>query len=106
MLGKNRLVLALVKKYIEDHPAVSYSELEKVFPKNLQGTKYGVFGTVEEARQIFSKGGHKRHFIKPEELIELNNDTTIAVCSQWAIGNIENFLNKSNELGYTVEKLE
>ena len=74
--------------------------------QKLQGTNYGVFGTIEDAQQIFSKGGYKRHFIKPEELIELNNETTIAVCSQWGIGNIENFLNKSNELGYNVEKQE
>lgn len=106
VLGKNRLVHALIKKYVEDHPKVTYSELEKEFPKKLQGTKYGVFGTIEEAQQIYSQSGYKRHFIKPEELIELNNVTTVAVCSQWGIGNIENILNKSNELGYNVEKIE
>ena len=33
-LPKNRLVLEVIKKYIQDNPSIAYSELLKVFPDN------------------------------------------------------------------------
>jgi len=101
-LGKGRLVLAIVKRYIEDNPDITFAELEKVFPNHLQGSS-GVFSTYESACEVFEKSGRWRHFRKPEEIIELA-DATISVCSQWGIGNIDPFISKARKLGYSIKE--
>lgn len=98
--GKGRLVLAVLKKYVEDNPAITYSELENVFHKDIQGSS-GVFSSQHEAEEIFNSTSRRRHFLKPEELIALS-DSTIAVSSQWGVGNIENLVSKAKELGYLI----
>ncbi len=105
--GKGRLVLAVIKKYVETHPNTSYAELEKLFPQICQGS-YGVFARYEKANEIAEI--RKRHFLNPEDLINLS-DCTIAVCSQWGAkskstkGNIENFINRAIELSYLIEPI-
>lgn len=98
--GKGRLVLEVLRKYVEDNPSVTYSGLEKVFPKGLQGSQ-GVFVTKQEAETIFGEKSRSRHFIKPNELITLD-DAVIAVSSQWGIGNIDQLIKKARALGYTI----
>ena len=99
--GKGRLVLAVVKKYVEDNPQVTYSELENVFHKGLQGSS-GVFSAEHEAQGIHASGSRKRHFLEPEELVKLN-DSIIAVSSQWGTGNIDQLIRKAKELGYAID---
>ncbi len=103
LLGKSRLVLKVVQQYVEDHPEISYPELKKVFPDKLQGTRLGVFDSSDSAAEIFQKSGHKRHFIRPEELLSLADTSTVAVCSQWGIDNISAFVEKARELGYQID---
>ncbi len=104
-LGKSRLVLEILKQYVENNPNLTYSDLETAFPKKLQGSRYGVFGTIEQARNIHESSGHRRHFLKPDEIITLpdNDKTKIAVCSQWGIGNIDAFIRKAKDLGYQIK---
>ena len=99
--GKGRLVLALVKKYVEDNPDITYANLEKIFPKKLEGSR-GVFDSLEKAKEIYNRSNRKRHFIKPEEIIMLK-DTKIVVSTQWGIRNINNILKKAKELKYKVD---
>ena len=94
--GKGRLALAILKKYVEDNPQLTYSELENVFHKSLQGSN-GVFSSQHEAEEIFASSSRCRHFLKPEELISLR-DTIVAVSSQWGVGNIDNLISKAKSL--------
>jgi len=102
-LNKTRLVNQVLKHYVAINPNITYAELENVFPPSIQGST-GVFTLEGQAREIFDNTGHKRHYIKPEELIRLR-DTTIATCNQWGVGNINNFIDKINELdiGFNIE---
>lgn len=100
-LGKGRLVLAVVKRHVEANPSVTFAELEKALPKSCQGS-VGVVATVDQANHIYSTSGRKRHFLDPEDLIQLQ-DVTAAVSSQWGTGNIDRFLKRSGELGYKVQ---
>ena len=94
--GKGRLVLAVIEQYVCDNPGISKEELEERFPTVLQGS-IGVFSSIEEAEEKYKS---KRHFVKSP--IKLSN-ATIAVCSQWGIGNIELFLQLvTGVLGYTI----
>ncbi len=84
--GKNRLVLAVIKDHVEKNPKITFSQLQVKFPNILQGRE--TFTTESEAKQKRDK----RNFIAPEELITLA-DETIAVSTEWGIGNINNFIN-------------
>lgn len=94
--NKSRLVNKILKSYVELNPNITYAELERDFPQALQGSM-GVFDTSENAKEIYDRTGHKRHYIKPEELIELS-DSIIATSTQWGIGNIEPFVNYVNRM--------
>lgn len=101
--GKSRLVLAVVKDYAECHEGISMDVLEQQFPKELQGS-IGVISLEADAREILSRSGHKRHFLDSEELIELS-DCTVAVCTQWGVGNIDKFLQQAKSLGYEITEV-
>jgi hypothetical protein len=95
-LGKSRLVLEIIKSYVANNPNTSYSELEALFPRKLQGTR-GVFATVDKAQM--EKG--RRNFLKPEEIIQLS-DCQVAVSTQWGIRNINNLIDKARSIGYDI----
>ncbi|MDC3405575.1 hypothetical protein OAY01_03615 [Luminiphilus sp.] len=93
--GKGKLVLAVIKQYVEENPDVTYAELEKKFPKKLQGS-HGCFVKKELALKICAEKGKKRHFLKEDEEIKIKG-CSIAVCTEWGRGNIDNFI-KNNDL--------
>ncbi len=101
--NKSRLVNKVVKSYVEKNPTITYAELKKVFPDTIQGSM-GVFTTKENALEIYNRTGHKRYYIKADELIELF-DETIATCTQWGIGNIGTFVDTVNKMnnGFKIE---
>lgn len=99
-IGKGRLVLAVIKQHVENNPSLTFAELEKQFPKICQGS-LGVFTTADAANDIYTKTNRSRHFVKPDELIILS-DSSIAVCSQWGIKNIDGFISVAVKLGYKV----
>lgn len=89
-LGKGRLVLAVITDYVRQVPTIKFDDLLKAFPDELQGS----INTIErlaDAEYRFTKTKYKRHYLNENEVIELV-DGPIAVCSQWGIGNIENFI--------------
>lgn len=96
--NKSRLVNKVLKIFVEDNPEIGYADLEKIFPQYLQGSM-GVFTSSEKAQEIFDRTGHKRHYVKSEELIKLS-DSIIATCTQWGKGNIENFINHVNGMNW------
>jgi hypothetical protein len=99
-LGKGRLVLAVVKKHVAEHPGLTAADLEAAFPKTCQGSA-GVFSTLEVAAELFGKSGRRRHFLNPEETIQLD-DCVIAVSNQWGIGNLDRFMQRARQLGYNI----
>jgi hypothetical protein len=101
--GKGRLVQAVVQQYCEDNPETSFSHLVKLFPDNLQGTS-GVVRSRVVAEEIAANTGRARHFIKPTDFVEID-DETIAVSSQWGIGNIDKFISAAIKLGYQITKV-
>lgn len=102
---KNKLVLAVVKKYADDNNPKDFAELQNAFPDKLQGSKKGV---VKLLNDISNKdkgiGGQKRYFVDTNDTIKLGADE-IAVCTQWGADNISVFIDHvNNNLGYTITK--
>ena len=100
IFGKGRLVLTVVRKFVEDHPETTYAELAKAFPEKTQGP-LGVFALKNEADRIYASTSKKRHFVKPDEVVKLK-DAVVAVCTQWGSGNIEKFLPVAKKHGFKI----
>lgn len=98
--GKRQLVLAVMRHHIELNSDLTFAELNKQFPKRCQGSR-GVFMLSSNANEIYTETNRKRHFIAPDEQIELS-DSTIAICTQWGIKNIDKFISRAKELGYEI----
>lgn len=92
--NKSRLVNQVIKSYVEDNPTATYADLNKAFPKSLQGSS-GVFDLFSKARETYEQTGYKRHYIHADELIKLQ-DCIIATSTQWGKGNINSFIEKVN----------
>ena len=98
---KNRLVLAVVKAYVRDHPNVSRNELKSLFSKSLQGS----IGTVELAEIAQLRPDYTvRFFTKDEEILHLD-DGDMYVCTQWGFLNIPNFIKRATQFGYNIEAI-
>ncbi len=100
VLAKSRLVLAVVKDYVEQH-APSFEELAQVFHPSLQGS-IGVIEHVEVARE--RQDYTVRFFTAESDVIHLA-DGDIYVCNQWGILNIPRFLCKAKDLGYKIQEI-
>ena len=97
---KNRLVLAVVKKYVaENNP--SYEELANIFDKSLQGS-LGVIELFDEALKI--SDATKRFFFKESDVLLLKNSKAV-VCTQWGIFNIVKFIKRAQALGFDIETI-
>ena len=99
--AKGRLAHAVVKDYVSKNPDTTFDELKKAFPNEWQagGAKSGnraVFVRLTDAEKLFEDKGHRRHFFKEGETIQLS-DEVIAVSNQWGIGNIGDFVDGSNK---------
>lgn len=96
---KRRLVLAVVKQYVDDHPNTTFDELLEKFPKKLQGS-LGVFKEISQIQD------DTRYFCKDNEIITLNDNTRIAVCNQWGKPIIGFINHVKKELNYTITEVE
>lgn len=97
--GKNRLVLAIVKKYMEEHPNTSAEQLLAIFDKSLQGS-LGVVRELEEVKNSYADY-ERRFFVSPNETIDTTTGAC-AVCTQWGIANIGNMVARSKQLGIEI----
>lgn len=99
-LGKNKFVYAAVSMYVKQHPNVSFSDLERVFPPELQGS-FGVIRTMDYIKEKNYNG--RRYFKEPEYVLHSGDNIPFAVSTEWGKGNIDKFVNAVKQLGYHVE---
>lgn len=100
--NKGRLVNAVIKDYVAKNPELTFAELEKRFPKAIQGS-YGVFTSKEAAELNYQQNGNrKRYHINPEDQIQLAN-AIIATCSQWNTSKIQKFIEQAQHLNIKIE---
>ena len=93
--SKNKLVLAVVQKFVEMHRPLFYEQLLATFPKSLQGSK-GVVAKYDNVKKFDDFG--KKYFCKENQILHLDFD--VVVCTQWGIFNIGNFIACAKQLGF------
>lgn len=101
-LGKNRLVLEVIKQYVDDKNP-TYKELMDTFPAEIQGSR-GLF--IEKSKydalpEDADDKKHNRYFKKADEVIELE-DREVLVTTQWGVDNIARFIKKAKSLDFEV----
>lgn len=97
---KNRLVLAIIKKYVElNNP--TYESLNNVFNKSLQGS-LNVVEIFDNALKI--SDASKRYFMKDEDMLNVQN-SKVVVCTQWGIFNILKFIKLAQSLGFNIQTI-
>ena len=99
-LKKRRFVLAVVRKYVEGHPGITYEQLKERFPDSLSGSSlHGVFRPYEDIQQKLQNKPDllKRFFLEPEDLITLSDGTRLTVYNQWGL-HFANFLKVAQQL--------
>jgi hypothetical protein len=99
--SKNQLVLAVIKKYVSDRNPINFTALETAFPKKLQGSS-GVVKKYDDLSDNEKK--YRRFFNDTSDIVTLADGTQCAVCTQWGVGNIDAFIEKAKEHGYTIAK--
>jgi hypothetical protein len=106
-LGKGRLVLALVRRYVADHPMGTFAELVKVFPPSLQAVsplQFSGVRTVVARIEDVPEQEASRFFLGQGETISLA-DGEVAVSREWNLVNIQNVLAQAQTLGYAPEAI-
>jgi len=102
LYGKGRLVLAVVKVFVERNQNVSAKGLRNVFPDEWHG--WYVVRSISDDIWKDKKKREKDFFCKEDELIHLHDGDTIAVCRQWGIANIGKFLDGARTLGFKIKE--
>lgn len=102
---KRRLVLAVVKQYVEDYRPSTFDELKEAFPDYLQGS-LGVVKLIDEVSDKYKGiGGAKRYFVKENEIIHLPSGERAIVCTEWGTHEIEKFVGHvMAKFNYNIEK--
>ena len=99
-MGKNKFVYTVVSTYVRHHPEATFTDIERAFPPELQGS-FGVVQTMDYIKERNFKG--RRYFKEPEFVLKSSDGISFAVSTEWGKGNIGRFLKAVRQLGYHVE---
>ena len=99
---KGRLVLAVVKAYIQQKKP-TLQQLREAFPKALQGN-IGVFYTEPEynSRKKSSSDKAERFFTNPEDHLITADGEKIFICTEWSKYNVTQFVDNAVAMGFEI----
>jgi len=98
--GKNRLVLAVVQRYVSNNPGISAEKLMATFDRSIQGS-LGVLRLADEARRSYNDYA-RRFFFQPNEIVHTSTNDCV-VCTQWGKFNIGSFIARAEQLGMYIQ---
>lgn len=103
--SKREMVLAIVKKFVKENPAITYSELRATFKRNYLGqfSQYEFLETnIEQAKDWKALGeDHVHYFIN--DVITSGDGIPFVVCVEWDRTNIVPVLGIAKALGWEVK---
>lgn len=101
-LGKGPAVWAVVNCYVEQHPEISFEELQKVFPDD--AARPGFAKMLRREAEVSQDDWDGRRFNK--QMIVLDDGTHVAVSTQWTPANFESFCEYARKAGLIIEELD
>ena len=96
--GKARLVLAIVKKYAEDNPGVTYTDLDKTFPLKLSSKP------LIRLKEDLTSNDIKYRRVFENDTIILNDGTEVVVNNQVQDSDMPKILQIAEDLKYNITK--
>jgi hypothetical protein len=103
ILGKGRLVFEVVKRFTEENQHLTFEEIQKKFPANLQGST-GVVNTLDFVNQKYQGSKKKRHFIDNNDTLTSADGIKFLVSTEWGIGNINKFIESVRNENYDIQE--
>lgn len=102
--SKRELVLLAVTQYVMENADLTYDQLERVFPKDLQGS-YGVIRPMSWIEEKTSVGfDHtSRYYTDPKDILTSADGIKFAVCKEWG-DNFINFPHQVESLGWEISE--
>lgn len=99
-MNKRRFVYTVVRKYVEDHPGITFYELENRFPSSLSHSP--LHGVVRKYDSVMARLANQpdlrnRFFLEDDEVLVLSDGTKVVVYNQWG-ENFDKFLAVAREL--------
>ncbi len=91
--GKARYVQAVLRKFIESNQHLTLAQLQKKFPREIQGNLEMVLNKKSP------KATKKNYFVNANDLIPLEQGIEVVITRQWGKSNIDRFLNLIPDLG-------
>lgn len=101
-LGKGPVAWAVVNCYVEQHPKISFDDLQKVFPDD--AARPGFAKMLRRESDVSQDDWDGRRFNK--QMIVLDDGTNVAVSTQWTPANFENFCKYARKAGLIIEELD
>ena len=101
--NKRKLVLAVIKKWVKEHPAASLAQVQQVFPQELSSR--GLFRPALEAKALAAQQGIQRHFNADEDIFNFPDAGQYVVSNQWGKRNLHAFLAAARALGYSITEI-
>jgi len=98
----SRLALAVVKKYVEDHPGIDFKTLKNAFCLTLNFDRKSMIRRVAELTT--SEKQHKRALFNPSDLITVKDAKDVCVNSQWQSSDMPQFIKIVKKIGYEITK--
>ena len=101
-LCKGPMVWAVVNCYVEQHPKISFDDLQKVFPDD--AARPGFAKMLRREGEVSQDDWDGRRFNK--QMIVLDDGTHVAVSTQWTPANFESFCEYARKAGLIIEELD
>jgi len=106
--NKRKLVLTVIKQWIEDNTPISLKDLLTAFPQEIHSG--GLFVQYDVANDVYKRQGIQRHFLGDDDVIkcadENNVEKSYVISNQWGKNNVEKFISRCNELKIGIETIE
>lgn len=96
--NKRKLVLEVIKYHVEDKKISCLNNLIIDFPEELRkGRK--LYKSYED---VIHTNDNKRYFTELHQVLKFGDENYV-ISNQWGAGNIQDFLNQAQKLGYKIE---
>ncbi len=96
--SKSQCVLAVIKEFNETKRP-TFNQIKEVFPDSII-SRFGIVKPLNQAKKL-SIGG-PRYFMKDEQLLTSSDGIVFAVCNQWTLQRLLNFIDVAEKLGYKI----
>lgn len=106
-LFKTKFVLESLRLFVKKNPQATFNEIEKMFPKEIQGG-YGVVKKMEDLQRSVEAGRNimGRFSSTPGEILKSADGIEFVVCNQWDYHNFPNFVEVLRKLRWRVKEIK